>query len=124
MKNDLSILCLRLSFSGTMLISHGLPKFLNYSQMKNSFPDPLGIGSSACLLLTIFAEFICPFFILLGYKLRFFTVPLIITMLVAAFVIHADDNWSKIEFPLLYAFSFLALLISGAGKYSLDRKLS
>lgn len=124
MKNDLSLLFLRLSFAGVMLISHGLPKVLKYSQMKNSFPDPLGIGSSASLLLTIFAEVICPIFIILGYKTRLFSIPLIITMLIAGFVIHAGDQWSKIEFPLLYSFSFMSLLISGSGKYSLDRRLS
>ena len=124
MKNDLSLLFFRLSFAGVMLLSHGLPKVLKYSQIKNSFPDPLGVGSSASLLLTIFAEFFCPLFIILGYKTRIFTVPLIITMIIAGFVIHADDQWSKIEFPLLYAFSFISMLISGAGRYSIDRKLS
>ena len=124
MKNDLSLLFLRLSFAGVMLISHGLPKVVKYSQINKSFPDPLGVGSSASLMLTIFAEVICPLFIILGYKTRMFTIPLIITMFIAGFVIHAGDQWSKIEFPLLYAFSFISLLISGAGNYSLDRKLS
>ena len=97
MKNDLSLLFLRLSFAGVMLISHGFPKVLKYTQMKNSFPDPLGIGSSASLLLTIFAEVVCPIFIILGYKTRLFSIPLIITMLVAGFVIHAGDQWSKLS---------------------------
>ena len=41
-------------------------------------------------------------------------------MLVAAFIIHADDGWGKQEFPLLYAFVFLALAFTGSGQYSLD----
>ena len=44
-------------------------------------------------------------------------------MLVAAFVIHADDPWSKQEFALLYALPFVALIIGGAGRFSLDGRL-
>lgn len=123
MSKDFSLLFLRISFGATMLFSHGLPKLLNYSQMKSSFPDPLGIGNSASLILTIFAELLCPLFICLGLKVRFTTIPIIITMLVAAFIIHAGDPFAKIEFPLLYAFAFTAILISGPGRYSLDKKV-
>ena len=123
MGKDLSLLFLRISFGATMVFSHGLPKLLKYNQMKTSFPDPLGIGNSASLILTIFAELLCPIFICFGVKVRITTLPIIITMLVAAFIIHAGDPFSKIEFPLLYAFAFIAILISGPGKYTLEKKL-
>lgn len=123
MNKDISLLFLRVSFGATMLFSHGMPKLLKYNQMKNSFPDPLGIGNSASLILTIFAELLCPLFICLGVKVRITTLPIIITMLVAAFIIHAGDPFTKIEFPLLYAFAFIGILISGPGKYSLDKKV-
>ena len=123
MSKDMSFLFLRISFGATMIFSHGIPKLLKYSEMKNSFPDPLGIGNSASLILTIFAELLCPIFICLGIKVRFTTLPIIITMLVAAFIIHAGDPFTKIEFPLLYAFAFIAILIAGPGKYSLDKKV-
>ena len=41
-------------------------------------------------------------------------------MLVAAFVVHADDPWGKKEFALLYAIPFTALAITGGGRYALD----
>jgi putative oxidoreductase len=106
-----------------MLFSHGLPKIMNYSQIKNSFPDPLGIGNSASLILTILAEFVCALFITLGIKTRISLIPLIITMLVAAFIIHAGDPFAKVEFPLLYAYAFVAIFISGPGKFSIDKKI-
>lgn len=124
MNKDISILFMRLSFGLTMVFSHGLPKLLNYGQMKNSFPDPLGIGNSASLIITIFAELVCPAFIVLGLKTRLSAIPITITMLVAAFVIHADDPFTKIEFPLLYAYSFACIVISGPGKYSLEKKIN
>ena len=61
MSNDISTLFLRLSFGLTMALAHGLPKIMNYSTMKNNFPDPIGIGNSASLVLVIFAEFFCGF---------------------------------------------------------------
>lgn len=42
------------------------------------------------------------------------------TMLVAAFVAHASDPWSKKELPLLYFFVFLFFFVQGPGPFSLD----
>lgn len=42
------------------------------------------------------------------------------TMLVAAFVAHAADPWSKKELPLLYFFVFLFFFIQGPGPFSLE----
>lgn len=42
------------------------------------------------------------------------------TMLVAAFVAHADDPWSKKEFALLYFFVFLFFFANGPGPLSLE----
>ena len=43
-------------------------------------------------------------------------------MLVAAGLIHADDPWAKKEFALMYLLPFLALLFTGAGRFSLDAR--
>jgi putative oxidoreductase len=47
-------------------------------------------------------------------------IPPLITMLTAAFIIHAADPWAKQEFALLYAVAYLTLIFTGAGRYSLD----
>jgi putative oxidoreductase len=62
----------------------------------------------------------CSIAIILGFATRFVSIPLIITMFVAVFIIHADDPWQKKEFALLYLVPFLTLLFTGAGKFSLD----
>ena len=53
---NLGVLFLRLSLGITMLISHGLPKYLSYSQKAHRFPDPLGVGPEVSLMLVIFSE--------------------------------------------------------------------
>ena len=86
------------------------------------FADPIGLGATASLVLTVFAEVICAAAILVGFKTKWASIPLIFTMLVAAFVVHADDPFGKKEFALLYAVGYLAISLLGAGKYSIDRK--
>ncbi|MGH2648054.1 MAG: hypothetical protein ACRDE8_10825, partial [Ginsengibacter sp.] len=46
--------------------------------------------------------------------------PLIITMLVAVLLIHADDPFKIQEAALQYLLVYLVLLFAGSGKYSLD----
>ena len=121
--NNLAKLILRLSFSLTM-ISHGYAKLINASALFSKFPNPLGIGSELSLVLVIFAEFFCSLFLIFGIFTRLATIPLIITMLVAIFLIHINDPWNKIEFPLLYLFAYISIFFFGAGKYSLDHKLT
>jgi len=86
------------------------------------FPDPLHVGATASLILTVFAEFVCAAMIVVGFKTKWAAVPLVITMLVAAFIVHGADPIGKKEFALLYAIGFLCIGMFGAGKYSLDRK--
>lgn len=120
MKTDLGLLFLRVSSGGMMLIAHGQKKLLNFSSMSSQFPDPIGLGSTVGLSLTIFAEVFCALAIILGIKTRFASVPLVITMLVAAFVVHARDPWNKQEFALVYACMFATLIFTGGGRLGLD----
>ena len=122
MKNDIALLVLRITFAGNMMIAHGVPKLINFSKISNNFPDPLGVGGKLSLILTIFAELFCSALIITGIKTRLATIPIIITMLVASFIIHAGDPWVKQEFPLIYAYGFLAILLLGPGKYALSKK--
>ncbi len=113
---------LRLSFGGLML-SHGWGKFNKLVSGDFRFPDPVGLGAGISLGLAVIGEFICPILLIVGFRTKWASIPPAITMLVAAFIIHADDPWSKKEFPLLYFFGYLALFLLGSGKYSLDWRL-
>jgi putative oxidoreductase len=52
------------------------------------------------------------------------TIPLIITMSVAAFVAHGADPFGKKELALLYLVIYLFLLFAGSGKFSIDYLIS
>ena len=120
---DMGLLLLRVSIASLMLFGHGFEKLVGFSEKAAHFPDPLGFGPVVSLSLTIFAEFFCSIAILFGFFTRYATVPLIITMLVAIFVIHGDDPWKKQEFATLYLVPYFTLLFTGSGRYSVDFKL-
>jgi len=121
--SDIGLVILRVVAGGMMLAAHGWPKLKGFSGLLNTFPNPIGIGSAPSLVLAVFAEVLCALAVMLGFLTRAAAIPLLITMLVAAFIVHAEDPFRQQEFPLLYAATFLMLIFTGAGSYSLDAKL-
>lgn len=116
------LLIFRVGVSGLML-THGYPKALKLLDGNMQFGDPLGIGAGLSLVLAVFAEAVCSVLIILGLGTRLATIPIIITMATAAFIVHAEDPFGKQELPILYLLVFITILIAGPGKYSLDQGL-
>lgn len=120
--NNIGLLILRVGIGAMMLFGHGWGKLVNFSNISATFPDPLGVGSQVSLALAIFAEVVCALALMLGIFTRFAVIPLLITMIVAAFIVHSADPWGKKEFALLYALPFLTLIFTGPGSFSIDSK--
>ena len=116
---DFGLLFLRMSVGLFIVFGHGWDKLLNFSTMSSQFPDPIGLGSTISLALTVFAEVFCGLAFALGLVTRFSALPLIIFTLVGAAIFHADDPWSKKELSLLYLIPFVTVFLAGPGKYSL-----
>ena len=119
--HHLGLLLLRVSFAGSML-AHGIPKLLQLVSGNFEFGNPIGIGSALSLILAVIGEAICPMLIIIGFKTRLMAIPTIITMLVAAFVVHAADDFFTKEKALLYLFGFLTIALVGGGKFGVSRK--
>ena len=120
---DLGLFFLRLA-SGGMMLTHGWPKLMNFAERAESFRDPIGLGSELSLSLAIFAEVICAALLVVGLATRWVIIPLLFTMFVAVFIVHAEDPWSKQELGLFYFSVYVALLCTGPGKYSMDNLVS
>lgn len=123
MLSSLGILVLRVAIGGMMLAGHGWTKLAGFTDKLATFPDPLGVGPGLSLSLAIFAEVLCAICLILGFLTRIVAAPLLVTMLVAAFVVHEADPWSQKELALLYAVPFLTLMLTGGGDYSADALL-
>lgn len=118
--SSLSLLVLRLSLGGFMAFGHGYGKLISFAEKSASFPDPLGVGHRVSMALAIFAEFLCSLLLMLGLGTRLILIPLLVTMGVAAFVVHGADDFNTREKALLYLAPYVALLFAGPGRFSLD----
>ncbi len=119
----LSVLLLRLAAGGFML-THGYGKLQQLMAGEFQFADPIGVGPEVSLVLAVFAEFFCSLLVMLGLGTRLATIPLIVTMAVAAFIAHGADPFGRKEMALLYLVTYVVLLLTGSGKYSVDRLIS
>ena len=121
---DLALLLLRLTFGGLMLFNHGWGKLMKFfAEEPLKFGDPLGVGVPASLGLATFAEVGCTVLVVIGLFTRWAVIPLIITMLVAAFIVHADDPFKRIESALMFLTAYAAIGLAGPGWYSMDAQL-
>lgn len=103
-----------------MAVMHGLPKLTSFSEKADTWADPIGLGPTVSLALAVAAELGCSLLVMLGFKTRMSVIPLIFTMVVAAFIVHAEDPFQKKELALLYLGAFIVILEAGPGRFSVD----
>ena len=120
--SNLGLLILRLG-SALMIMTHGWPKIAEFSSRLETFRDPIGLGPAISLQAAIFAEFFCAVLLALGFMTRISLIPLIFTMAVIAFIVHAEDPFSGKEKALLFLLVFLVQFLLGPGKYSVDAQI-
>lgn len=106
---------------GLLLMNHGIDKWANYQELSSTFPDPLGVGSHFSLALAIFGELACSMAFIIGFLYRLAMIPMIITMLMAFFVIHGNDPFAAKELAFTYLVVYVLMYITGPGKFSIDR---
>lgn len=124
---DLGLLILRVGFGLMMAVGHGWAKLQNYSSiLEKGFLDFAGLGMANSLNAAIFAELVCALLVAVGLLTRLAAIPLVITMGVAAFMVHGSDplfmtgSGGSKEPALLFFIPFLAILFTGPGRFSID----
>lgn len=117
---DIALLVARIGIA-TLMLTHGIPKLMMLlSGAPIQFPPVMGMSPELSLGLVIFAEVFCSLLLIAGFATRLAVIPLIITMLIAALVIHVADPFGKQEPSLQYLLVYIVLLFTGSGKYSID----
>lgn len=118
---DFGLLLLRVGLGLGMAFQHGLGKMQSLLQGSTSFPDPIGIGSQASLFLAATGEFIGGLLVVVGLFPRAGAALVSGTMLVAFFVHHAGDPFGERELAFTYLIGFLAIVLLGGGRWSVER---
>ena len=116
---DTGLLILRLG-AGLLMATHGWSKLMGFAEKSGDFYNFMGLGDEVSLALTVFAEFFCSMFLVLGIGTRLFLVPLIVVAMVIVFGVHGADPLSDKEHGILYLVPYITLMLTGPGKYSID----
>jgi putative oxidoreductase len=111
---------------GISFIIHGYLKLSNMGQAIDMFAQ-FGFNPAAAFAwAAALAEFVGGLLVLVGFGTRYGALAILATMLVATFKIHIGLYHQKFiggfELPLVYAFIALALVLWGAGKFSVDNR--
>ena len=113
-------------FLSTIFLIEGMNKIFNYEStieyMENfNVPEYLAIPA-------IIVEILFPLLLIVGYQTKISALTLAIFTLATALIFHTDftNQMQLTSFLKNFAIAggFLILFINGAGKYSLDYKLS
>jgi putative oxidoreductase len=134
---DISPLCLRL-IMGFGFMAHGWAKISRGTGGFEKLLTQLGLPfPHVSATITPYIELLGGMAILFGIFVAVAAVPLIMTMLVAMFAIHINYGFSSVntigltpagpqfgppgfEINLLYIAGLISLMLTGAGKFSMD----
>jgi putative oxidoreductase len=130
---DFGIVLIRL-IVGLLMAFYGYEKLIHFDEMaasdfwaKNvSF---IGMSGKFPLALTIFAEFFCSLFLIVGLFTRInlfflmFCMAYIFLVIFPFSILNKGDNGYQFNDAFVYFIIYLGLFFTGAGKYSLDQKL-
>ena len=131
---SLGLLALRVMVGLMMLVGHGIPKLQNYAARKDFFYVPDFLPRSwapACLIACIVAEVLAAALVIVGLATRPAAFILGFCMVVAAFGALGATPWFQTsptlietkELSIMYLIPMVAIILAGAGAYSLDANL-
>jgi putative oxidoreductase len=119
MNTDLALFVLRI-VAGAALLTHGVPKLLNFSgtvKWLRSENFPLPLLSAAGL---VGAETLGSLLIIIGAYTQWAALVVAASMTVAViFHLKKRDSWKETEAAFLYALVFLVIAIAGAGAWKI-----
>jgi Predicted membrane protein len=116
----IAALALRISFALVLVVRHGFPTFVDWMNGVTEYPDPLSIGPRTTMAIMAFTELFCAALVSVGLFTRFASFLVAGGFFVAVFIHHWPDSLADKELPIHYLGSFLALMLIGPGKFSLD----
>lgn len=119
---DRAILFLRL-FVGVLITLHIIDKLQTYNFVLTGYPALLFDSSTATFVIFTLLEAIFAVMLIIGYGTRFAAFVMALGMFVEIFLIYPSLGWIGVERQILYIGIYIALVISGGGRYALESHL-
>ena len=124
---DMGLLCLRVSFGLSLLLKHGIEKVTGFNEMAKTFPDPFHLGLHVSLAIATASDVIAASMLIAGFATRPAAVFIACNIGVAWVFVHQAQffgpNADHGELCVLYLCGCLAILLGGAGRFSIDARL-
>jgi len=117
---NLGLLALR-CVAGLSFALHGYDKIFGENGVAGfaGYIESLGIPMPlVAAWLAALSEFVGGLALITGLGARLMSVPLVFTMLTAAFIAHPGEFPGKMEFPISLATAALVIGLMGPGKYA------
>lgn len=129
---DLGLLLIRVII-GALMAFIGYEKLIHFEEMANSDfwaknVSFLGMKGAIPLALTIFAEFLCSLFLIVGLFTRvssfflLFCMAYIFLVIFPGSILDKGEHGYEFNTAFTYFMIYLGLFFTGPGKYSLDAK--
>lgn len=116
---DLGLLYLRIGASLVVMIIHGLPKLRHFTSEAAVIEDPFHLGKTLTICFAIFAEVVCPLFVIAGLVTRFAALPLMVLTAIALVRVHPEWTPQQAQFAWMLLILFGTIAIAGPGRYTL-----
>lgn len=121
---DVGVIIFRL-FIGVRLVYGVIDNVLEWDHMikfrefLQAFNFPLPLLSA---ITSVYAQLIAGLMFIVGWKIRYAAILMIINFLIAVIMVHWRDTFEQMTPALGVLFSSVLFLFYGAGRYSLDHK--
>jgi putative oxidoreductase len=118
------LLLLRVAAAAMIWTFHMRPKLAHFDEELRSFPDPIGVGHGASFALALFSEGACSIAVAVGLCARLASLPIIFTMGMVLLLAVQSVEGADVQSALLYAIPYVAIAMTGPGRWSVDRLLA
>ena len=122
------LLFLRASLGLSLFLKHGFEKITGFNRMAQNFPDPFHMGVRLSLSIATISDVLAALCVVAGFATRMSAFFIFCNVLVAWIFVHSGqffgDDADHGEICVLYLCGFLAVVLCGPGRFSIDALLS
>lgn len=96
-------------------------RMLEFSEFLHAFGFPFPLVSA---IVSVYAQFLCGLLFIIGWKIRWAGIVMVINFVIAIFAVHLEDAYPSIFPAISMLAGSLFLILYGQGWFTLDAYLA